>query len=465
MLVKYRIKLLKDWTDPSGQAFKAGDVVEIDTKELAGELLADGIGVKAEADTGSVDQKIQDAVSKGFEGLKKDIKAVEARITEVHDKSDDDPSHGYLPERSREHTKDEKEYGLGLFAKDVYDSAARDGRLPERLVKQRQRIDKMLQKAAGDGLTVEEDSEGGFLIPPEFSRMLMDGSLETAVVRPRASTMTIGSDRIELPQVKNYDHSSDTVYGGMQAYWRGENTQLTESKPELEEVALTLHALTILAYASHKMMRFSPMAVGSFLTPKMADTIAWKEDDGFITGTGAGMPLGLHNAPGKIDITIETGQTLADSAFVTENAVKMFARLRVERRASVAWLYNRPDLFRWLSLMSIDVGTGGSAAGLITRVPGTPDMDMLGYPLVDTEHMEAAGTAGDITLTDLSQYLIADDRRGPEVAQSMHLKFDYGQEAFRIIKYTDGQPRWKKAFTRQNSTNTTSSIIRLAARS
>lgn len=463
--MKHKIKLLKDWTDPSGNEFKAGQIIELDDDEIASKLLLDEIGIKTRHEDRKpedVKKIVTDAVKEGIDSLKRDIK--DKKIDFTHDKSDDDPTHGFLPPKEK-YTVTEMKYGMGLFFKEVYAASLPGGHLPERLSKSRDRVEKMLEKAAGDGMTVGTDSEGGFMVPPAFSLMLLDGSLEIAVVRPRVTSLEMTSDRIELPQVKNYDHSSNQVYGGIQVYWKAENALLTESKPAMEEIAFNLQPLTALAYASHKMMRFSPIAVGSFLLPKMSEAMAWKEDDGFINGTGAGMPLGLLNAPGKVEQAIENGQTLAGSAFVSQNAVKMFARLRVEKNASTVWLYNKPELFRWLALLSIDVGTAGSAAGLVTRIPGSPSMDMLGYQLVDTEHTKAVGTAGDIILADLSQYIVADDRKGPEIAQSMHLKFDYGQEAFRIIKYVDGGPRWTAAFTRQNGAVTVSPIVTLGARS
>jgi HK97 family phage major capsid protein len=277
--------------------------------------------------------------------------------------------------------------------------------------------------------------------------------------------MPIGSDRIEMPQLKNYDHSSDNVYGGVQAYFKGENATLTQNAPKLEEVALTLNALTALAYASHKMMTFSPIAVGSYLLPKMAEAITWKEEDKFLNGSGVGMPLGVVGHAGTVSITIETGQTLADNAVLTENVVKMRQALRVARPGSVVWLYNQTDLLFWLSLLTVSVGTGGSTFGLIQQITNDINFRMLGIPLIDTEHCKAAGTVGDIVLGDWSEYIVADNRRGPEVAQSMHLQFDTGQSAFRIITYVDGQPRYSAKFTRQNSTNQCAPFVTLAARS
>jgi HK97 family phage major capsid protein len=480
--MKYRIKLKKNWTDPSGQEFKAGDVVELEDKALYAEMLADEIGEKAEpAKQGSEDAKLQDAINGAVKSaVEEAIKNAPAIDTnkyvhiELRDKSDDDPGSGYLPQRVEDKwSKDEIQHGFGLFASDVAKASRAGGQISERLSKQQERSRKIIEKAvkeglvkaAGDGMTLGTDSEGGFLVPTEFSLQLMDGTVEQAVVRPRATKMTIGSNRVELPQLKNYDHSSNLIYGGLLAYWKGEESQLTEKKPELEQVGLTLHKLTALAYASDEIIRFSPVSLGSWLLPKMSEAIAWKEDDGFINGTGAGQPLGLINAPSKLNITIETDQTLAATAIVTNNILKMYQAVKVEKPGSLVFLYNRVDCFFWLATLTVDVGTGGSVAGLIQRVPGKPDMDLLGIPLVDTEHCQALGTVGDIMLTDLSQYIVADDRQGPAIAQSMHLKFDYGQDAFRILKYVDGQPRYKAAFTRQKSTNTMAQVVCIATRS
>lgn len=485
--MNYLIKLLKSWTNPADQKeYKAGDVIETDDKDLAADLLLNGIGEKsapaksADADSDAaaiVKSAAKEAVAEAMKAA--DEKAVEEKKAlhiEAKDKSDYDPSHGYLPERIGDKwSDDEKTWGFSNFCSDVYHAGNPSIRqLPAGLKNAQERSEKMIkaaiekgyvQKASGDLQQAAVDSDGGFLIPPEFSTMLLDRAMVNATIRPRATTMQIGSDRIELPMAKNYDHSSNLIHGGLQAYWKAEDAQLTESKVTFEEIALNLNALTILAKVTHKMMRFSPVAVGSYLLPKMADAITWKEEDGFINGTGAGMPLGMLSAPSKVSIAIESGQTLAATAIVTKNVLKMYQQLKVERPSSVAWLYNRVDAFYWLALLKVDVGTGGSHVGLMTRMPNSPENMLLGLPLLDNEHCQALGTVGDFFITDLSQYIIADDRKGPEVAQSMHLNFDYGKENYRIIKYVDAQPMYSSTFSRQNATNSSASVVTLAARS
>ena len=101
---------------------------------------------------------------------------------------------------------------------------------------------------------------------------------------------------------------------------------------------------------------------------------------------------------------------------------------------------------------------------MLQTIVGSTSLSLIGVPIEDTMFCKAGGTPGDIILGDWSQYLVGDDRSGVELAQSSELLFDVAQNAFRAIKYVAGQPRYKKAFTRLNSTNTASPFITLAVR-
>jgi HK97 family phage major capsid protein len=320
----------------------------------------------------------------------------------------------------------------------------------------------MIAKAAGSGLTVGANESLGALMPPIINTMLLDAAAETAIIRPRCSTFALsGAMELTFPKVKGYDRSGGLVHGGMVAYWRGENQLLKESKFELEDIRLNLSALTVLAFASHRVMRFAPVDVGAFLLPKMGDAITFKEEDAFLNGSGVGMPLGILKSPSKVTIAKEANQAAA--SIVTANVDKMISRIRIERAMSTVFLYNRADMYPLLVNLTRTIGTSGVLSMLY--VPGANGTGTLsGFPAVNNDHCQALGTEGDLVLADWSQYLIADDRQGPETAQSMHLKFDYGQEAFRIIKYVDGQSVNSQAYTPHRGTNTTSGIITLAAR-
>jgi hypothetical protein len=58
----------------------------------------------------------------------------------------------------------------------------------------------------------------------------------------------------------------------------------------------------------------------------------------------------------------------------------------------------------------------------------------------------ALGTVGDITLVDLSQYMLV-DKGGVQMATSMHIAFDTDEMRFRITYRVDGKPMWSKPLT------------------
>jgi HK97 family phage major capsid protein len=119
----------------------------------------------------------------------------------------------------------------------------------------------------------------------------------------------------------------------------------------------------------------------------------------------------------------------------------MFSRLRIKNANSVAWVMN-PTVFPQLPLFNVAVGTGGAPV-FVNAINGgaqqTPGQSLWGYPIIWTEKLPVIGSAGCVLLVDFSDYSIADDQTGPSIAQSIHLKFDLGQTAFRIVKYIDGQ--------------------------
>ena len=73
-----------------------------------------------------------------------------------------------------------------------------------------------------------------------------------------------------------------------------------------------------------------------------------------------------------------------------------------------------------------------------------PQRSLLGQPFHFAEHCEALGSSGDLILGDFSQYALV-DRAGVQAAQSIHVKFETDQRAFRCTYRVAGAPLWKTA--------------------
>src|SRR5207249_11804076 len=87
-----------------------------------------------------------------------------------------------------------------------------------------------------------------------------------------------------------------------------------------------------------------------------------------LSGTGAGVPLGLLNAPATIAVAKDTGQAAA--TLTLTNISGMWSRLPAPSRRNAVWLIHE-DAETQLDQLSLVVGTGGSAASNIWQPAGT----------------------------------------------------------------------------------------------
>ena len=309
------------------------------------------------------------------------------------------------------------------------------------------------------------DADGGFLVPTQFSNSLMSNQLESSIMYPRAMKIPMQTNSIDIPVVEDASHAS-SVYGGIIIYRPDEGGSLTSSKIKLGSLNLKLNKLAGLAYVSSELLEDSPISIEPLLNKSFGEAIGFQIDDDIINGNGANQCLGILNAPSLVSVGKETGQ--ATDTIVTKNLVKMWSRLRSRSQNNAIWVANN-DAFPQLATLTQEVGTGGSAAGLIQMatngVTGSPMMTLMGRQLFLTENCQTIGDKGDIILADMGQYLVGEKAGGQiRAASSIHLKFDTDQTAFRFIVRIDGKPWEVSALTPKYSTSTLSSFVTLNAR-
>lgn len=301
--------------------------------------------------------------------------------------------------------------------------------------------------------------QGGYLVPVQVSNNIMEKTLEASIVEPRASIQPMMSNRLEIPADVDKDHST-SYFGGIIIYRPGEAGTKTPTNPTFEKIALTLHKVTGLCYASDELLSDSAIALESYINRKFSQAIAFVKDDDFINGSGANMPLGAFNSanPSLVTVTAETGQGAA--TIVAENIIKMWSRLYPAGHGGAVWLANiecGPQLMG----MSIAVGTGGIPVWMPAGgVSGRPYETLMGAPLIYTEKCQALGTAGDICLGNFRDYIIGQKGSGaPDMATSIHVRFATDETAFRFVLRYDGQPAWTSALTPKRGSATLSPFV------
>ena len=232
------------------------------------------------------------------------------------------------------------------------------------------------------------------------------------------------------------------------------------TQPTFGQLLLTARKLTGYTVASNELLADSAISLEALIMTLFSEALAYFEDDAFLTGTGAGQPLGVLNASALVSVAKETGQ--AATTIVYENLVKMFSRALPQSMGRGIW-YAHPDIFPQLAQLSLSVGTGGSAVW-ISNIVGGPPATIFGRPVIFTEKAETLGTAGDIVFADLGFYLIG-DRQSLMMASSPHVNFSTDEMVWRFVQRVDGRPWLSAALTPRNGTNTLSPFVNLATRS
>lgn len=304
-------------------------------------------------------------------------------------------------------------------------------------------------------------SEGGILVPEEWRSDIMTRALESAVVRPRAIVVPMPTGKLRWPAV-DFTTEVGEVYGGMVFYWVDEGGTITPTDATFAAIALEANKLAGGALLPNELLKDATQLTTWIMT-NLPKGIGQFEDVALLKGNGVKKPLGALHAdnPALITVGAEVGQV---GGITWNNVLAMFSRMLPESFGSSVWVIT-PDAIPEIFSMALPVGTGGSAV-MLGEGQGTQalPMTMLGRPIIWSRKAPAVlGTKGDISLVDLSQYVIG-DTQDVRIDTSEHAHFWTDKTAFRIIERIDGQPAMLSAITPENNGPTLSSFVQLASR-
>ena len=319
---------------------------------------------------------------------------------------------------------------------------------------------RLFAAALGQNETI--DSDGGFLVMPEYSKELLTRTFAAGLVTSRCRTVPMASSRLVLNGVDDANRVGGYLGAGIAVYRIAEAGLYTASKLKYRRVELNANKMIGMFYATDELLE-DANALESQISEYFPLAFGWQLDNEVLNGTGQGQFLGINTSKVAVSTVPVAGQPTA--TFLTKNALDMRARLWVNSRANAVWFVG-PDVEDQLFGQTIP-GPQGTAVALYTP-PGSngsssPYGLMLGRPVIPIEQTAALGTQGDVILADCSQYIIG-ERSGLKVATSIHVAFDTGEQAFRWTLRNDGQPLWDKPVTQNNSANKVSPFVTLQAR-
>ena len=352
-----------------------------------------------------------------------------ARITHVHDRSEDDRQSGFK--------------GLGEFVKSVHSACSHGGQIDDRLNKA------SLSSYGNEGV----GADGGYLVPEEYVERIYANVFADDAIISMTDQVTTAKNSVTFVS----DETTPWGSSGIQVYWTEEAGAITQSKPQLKYNTMRLHKVAALVPATEELLDDGAL-VDSFIANKVGEQLSYNIDDTLISGTGAGQPLGILNAGCTISQAKESGQ--AADTVVAANILNMYSRMLHRPGANPVWFVNH-DVLPQLMNMSLNNNPLYLPSMQMADAPyGT----LLGRPLVITQHCNTLGDLGDVIFADMSQYVTLSKASGINAARSMHLWFDQEVDALRFSTRIAGQPWMGSAVDSDNSAADVSPFVSLAAR-
>jgi HK97 family phage major capsid protein len=318
--------------------------------------------------------------------------------------------------------------------------------------------------AAASGMQQQVPSEGGFLVPPQFSQAIWDEfNQQPDNLLAMTDNYTVTGESLTFNANAETSRATGSRYGGIKGYWINEADQATKSKPKFRQARIEPQQMVVLVYLTDKLLRNSGVALGQYVTRAAGDEVNFLTGDAIFRGTGAGQPQGFTLGNAMITVNKETSQPAA--TIQQENISKMWARLHPRARAGAVWLGNadiEPQLDSLNTVVKNVAGTE-NVGGYANKVWDAEKRTLKGRPLINVEYCETLGTKNDLVLANLGYY-VTGTRGGIETAVSMHVRFEFAEQALRFIFEVDGQPWHDSPITPYKGSNTLSAFVNLQTR-
>ena len=237
------------------------------------------------------------------------------------------------------------------------------------------------------------DEAGGYLVPDEYDRRLIDVLDEENVLRGLATTIrTSGERKINIAATKPA------------ALWVEEGGALTFGDATFDQKLLDAHKLHVAIKITEELLADNAFQLEDYIIAQFGKAIANAEEDAFLNGDGEGKPTGLF-ADAQVGVTIDTVEIEAD------DVIDLIYKLKRPYRKKASFITNDSTLAVLRKLKD----ENGNYLWQPSLQNGEPDR-ILGYAIRTSQFAPklAAGKAA-LAFGDFSYYNIGD--RGQRTLQ------------------------------------------------
>lgn len=280
---------------------------------------------------------------------------------------------------------------------------------------------KMPSHEVMNALQVGTDSEGGFLVPDEFERTLVEALEEQNIFRTLAHVIQTSSGDRKIPVVASKGTAS----------WVDEEGAIPESDDGFGQVSIGAYKLGTMIKVSEELLGDSVFDLEAYVSREFARRIGNKEEEAFFTGDGTGKPLGVLADTGGAEIGVTAA---AAGAFTADEVFDLFYSLKAPYRKNAVFLMNDASVKALRKLKD----SNGQYLWQPSLTAAAPDT-LLGRPVYTSAFMPAleAGKKS-VLFGDLSYYWVA-DRQGRSFRRLGELFAPTGQVGFLATQRVDGK--------------------------
>jgi HK97 family phage major capsid protein len=272
-----------------------------------------------------------------------------------------------------------------------------------------------------NALQIGTDSEGGYLAPDEFEKILIESLEEQNIFRQLANIITTSSGDRKIPVVATKGTAT----------WIDEEGAIPESDDSFGQVSIGAYKLATMIKVSEELLNDSVFNLESYIAKEFARRIGAREEEAFFIGDGTGKPTGIFNATGGASL----GITAASATAITlDEIMDLFYSLKSPYRKNAIFTMNDATV---KSIRKLKDGNG-QYIWQPSVTAGQPDT-ILNRPVKTSAYAPTLGSAAKtIAFGDFSYYWVA-DRQGRSFQRLNELYAATGQVGFKATQRVDGK--------------------------
>ena len=244
-------------------------------------------------------------------------------------------------------------------------------------------------KQIDDVLQEGVDEQGGYLVPEEYDRRLIDVLTEENIMRGLATTITTsGEHKINIAATKPA------------ASWIEEGGALTFGDATFDQIYLDAYKLHVAIKITEELLYDNAFNLENYIITQFGKALANAEEDAFLNGDGTGKPTGIfHPTKGG-----QIYGTTAKDKIATDDIISLIYSLKRPYRKNASFIMNDQTLCDLRKLKD----NNGQYLWQPSVQMGEPDR-ILGYA-VRTSQFAPTAAAGKplMAFGDYSYYNIGD---------------------------------------------------------